>query len=142
MSDSADILISEYNRNPVGFYKLDEFTVSRHEWNFICWDDLTVYLKIDWNIILDFSFDWNPWQVSIASCSLLSEMIKWKSIDEVMQWSYDTFSAQWLDVLPRRRRAVIIWLLAARNAIHEYRNDLKDWSDEILIEEFDDLLDD
>lgn len=142
MVESADILISEYNKNPVNFFKMDAYTVCRHEWNFICGDDLTVYLKIENDVITNFSFDWNPWQVSMASCSLLSEMIEWKSIDEVMQWSYDTFSAQWLDVLPRRRRAVIIWLLWVRNAIHEYRKDMKEWTNEILVEEFEDLLDD
>lgn len=142
MSEIADTLIAEYNKNPVNNFEMNDCTISRHEWNFICWDDLTVYLKIDWNVIKDFSFAWNPGQVSTASCSLLAEMIVWKNIDEVMERSYDTFVAQWLDVLPRRRRAVVIWLLWVRNAIHEYRKDKKSDSDEILVEEFEDLLDD
>lgn len=142
MSEIADTLIAEYNKNPVHNYEMSDCTVSHHEWNFICWDDLTVYLKIDWNKILDFSFAGNPGQVSMASCSLLAEMIVWKTVDEVMEWSYDTFVNQWLDVLPRRRRAVVIWLLWVRNCIHERRKDVKEWTDEILVEEFEDLLDD
>lgn len=138
----ADSIITEYNKNPVNNYDMQDYTVMHHEWNFICWDDIVIYLKIDGNIIQEFSFSWNPGQVSMASCSLLAEMIEWKTIDEVMERWYDTFAAQWLDVLPRRRRAVVIWLLWVRNAIHEYRQDKKSNSDEILVEEFEDLLDD
>ena len=69
-------------------------------------------------------------------------MIQWKTIDEVMTRSYNTFVEQWLEVLPRRRRAVVIGLLATRNAIHEWRKDKKPDSDEILVEEFEDILED
>ena len=142
MSELADALIAEYNKNPVGFYEMENYTVSHHEWNFICWDDITVYLKIKDNIIEDFSFAWNPWQVTTASCSLLCEMIKWKSIDEVMTRWYDTFVNEWLTVLPRRRRAVVIGLLWVRNAIHSRRKDKNPNTNEILVEEFEDILDD
>jgi len=142
MSEIADSLIAEYNKNPVNNYIMEDCTISHHEWNFICWDDITVYLKIDNNTIKKFSFSWNPWQVTIASCSLLAEIIEWKNIDDVMTWWYETFASQWLDVLPRRRRAVVIGLLWVRNAIHERRKDTKKDSSEILVEEFEDILDD
>jgi len=142
MSEISDSIITEYNKNPVNFYEMKDFSVSRHEWNFICWDDITVYLKIKDNIIEKFSFSWSPGQVSTASCSLLAEMIEGKSIDEVMTRWYETFVDQWLEVLPRRRRAVVIWLLWVRNAIHQRREDKKVDSDEILVEEFEDILED
>ena len=142
MSEIADTLITEYNKNPVNFYKMNDFSISHHEWNFICWDDITVYLKIKNNTIQEFSYSWNPGQVSIASCSLLAEMIEWKDINEVMTRWYDTFVQQWLEVLPRRRRAVVIGLLWVRNAIHERRKDKKPDSDEILVEDFEDILED
>ena len=142
MSEISDSIITEYNKSPVNFYEMKDFDVSYHEWNFICWDDITVYLKIKDNTITEFSFAWNPWQVSTASCSLLAEMIQWKTIDEIMTRSYDTFVEQWLEVLPRRRRAVVIGLLWVRNAIHQRRKDKKPNSDEILVEEFEDILED
>ncbi len=142
MSEISDSIITEYNKNPVNFYEMKDFSVSRHEWNFICWDDITVYLKIKDNIIEKFSFSWSPGQVSTASCSLLAEMIEGKSIDEVMTRWYDTFVEQGLEVLPRRRRAVVIGLLWVRNAIHQRRKDKKSDSDEILVEEFEDILED
>jgi len=142
MSEISDSIITEYNKNPVNFYEMKDSNISYHEWNFICWDDITVYLKFRGDIIEKFSFSWNPWQVSTASCSLLAEMIEWKTIDEVMTRWYDTFVEQWLEVLPRRRRAVVIGLLWVRNAIHQRRRDKKSDSNEILVEEFEDILDD
>ena len=142
MSEISDSLITEYNKNPVHFYEMKDFDISFHEWNFICWDDITVYLKIKDNTIYEYSFSWNPGQVSTASCSLLAEMIEWKTIDEVMTRTYETFVNQWLEVLPRRSRAVVIGLLLVRNAIHQRRKDKKPNSDEILVEEFEDILED
>ena len=140
MSEISDSIISEYNKNPVHFYEMKDFDVSRHEWNFICGDDITVYLKFDGDVVKEFSFSWNPGQVTTASCSLLAEMIEWKNIDEVMSRWYETFVQEWLEVLPRRRRAVVIGLLWVRNAIHEWRKDKKSDSDEIIVEEFEDIL--
>ncbi|MDR2190157.1 MAG: iron-sulfur cluster assembly scaffold protein [Candidatus Peribacteria bacterium] len=117
----VDTLIAEYNRNPVHNYAMENFTVSRHEGNFICGDDITVYLKIEDGNIIDRSFDGNTASVTTAAASLLAELIVGKTIDEVLQRSYDTIAAAGLDVLPRRRRAAIIALLATRNAIHEMR---------------------
>jgi len=142
MSEISDSIITEYNKNPVHFYEMENFDASHHEWNFICWDDITVYLKIKNDTIQEFSFSWNPGQVSTASCSLLAEMIEWKTIDEVMTRWYETFVNQGLEVLPRRRRAVVIGLLWTRNAIHERRKDKKPNSNEILVEEFEDILED
>ena len=142
MSEISDSIITEYNKNPVNFYEMKDFDISFHEWNFICWDDIAVYLKIKDDTIQEFSFSWNPWQVTTASCSLLAEMIQGKTIDEVMTRSYDTFVNQWLEVLPRRRRAVVIGLLWVRNAIHQRRKDIKPDSNEILVEEFEDILED
>ena len=142
MTEISDSIITEYNKNPVHFYEMIDFDTSYHEWNFICWDDITIYLKINNDTITEFSFSWNPGQVSTASCSLLAEMIEWKKIEEVMSRWYETFKEQWLDVLPRRKRAVVIGLLWVRNAIHQRRKDKKPDSDEILIEEFEDILED
>jgi nitrogen fixation NifU-like protein len=105
---------------------MEECSVSRHEGNFICGDDITVYLKIVDDVIIDWSFDGNTASVTTAAASLLAELIVGKSLNEVMEWGYDTIAVNGLDVLPRRRRAAVIALLATRNAIHHWREDKKD----------------
>ncbi len=128
-------MISEYNKNPVHNLVMEDFSVTRHEGNFICGDDIDVYLKIADNHIVDWSFAGNTGAVTTAAASLLAELIIGKSLDEVMERGYDTIAAAGLDVLPRRRRAAIIALLATRNAIRAFRGEDK-------VEEFEDLLDD
>ncbi|GHW03027.1 hypothetical protein AGMMS50249_8130 [candidate division SR1 bacterium] len=139
---SVDLMITEYNRNPVHNYVMDDFTVSRHEGNFICGDDIDVYLRIEDGIIREWSFAGNTGSVTTAAASLLAEMITDKTLDEVMEWGYDTIAGAGLNVLPRRRRAAVIALLATRNAIHSFRGDQNTDGTQILIEEFEDLLDD
>ena len=139
---TVELLIAEYNKHPVNNFKMENCTISRHEGNFICGDDITVYLKIDKEIISDFSFDGNCSTITTAAASLLAELIVGKSISEVMEWGYDTIAAHGLDVSPRRRRAAVISLLAVKNAIYIYQQVLDPVSGEIKMEEFEDLLDD
>ncbi|MDD2537570.1 MAG: iron-sulfur cluster assembly scaffold protein [Candidatus Absconditabacteria bacterium] len=138
----VDVLIAEYNAHPVHNFAMEDATVFRHEGNFICGDDITVYLRIEDETIQNFSFDGNTASITTAGASLLAELIIGKSLDEVMERGYDTLSAQGLNVLPRRRRAAVIALLATRNAIHLYRKDTLPGTEDIIVEEFEDLLDD
>ena len=130
----TEILVKEYSKNPLCNYEMQDVDVSRHEGNFICWDDVTVYLKIQDDKVVEFSYDGNPSTVSLAAASFLSEFIVWVPLDEILTWNYETFVEKGFEVSPRRKRAAIIALLGARNAIHKYRNDG-------IEEDFDELLD-
>ncbi|MCR5411693.1 MAG: iron-sulfur cluster assembly scaffold protein [Patescibacteria group bacterium] len=140
--EGTDILIEEYNKHPVNNFAMEDATITRHEGNFICGDDITVYLKINGDTIEKFSFDGNPSNITMAASSLLAELIEGQKIDDVMERSYDTMAANGFDVLPKRRRAAVIALLAVRNAIHELRHETKEGTDQVIVEEFEDLLDD
>jgi len=133
MSAEQELLIKEYSKNPLCNYKMDNCTVSFHEWNFICWDDISVYLLIENDIVRKYSFDGNCSNITIAAASFLSEFIIWENINNVLNRNYVFFIEKWFDVSKKRRRAMVIWLMAVRNAIHEY---LKDWKRD----NFDDLL--
>ena len=114
---------------------MEDYSVKQQEWNFICGDDISVYLRIEDNKIVEYSFDGNSSSITIASASFLSEFIIWKDLAEVLTWSYNNMLAWWFEVSPRRKRAAVIAILAVRNAIHNY---LKDWIEDT----FDDVLDD
>ncbi len=130
----TEMLVKEYSKNPLCNYEMQDADVSRHEGNFICGDDITVYLKIQDDKISAFSYDGNPSTVSLAAASFLSEFLIGASLDEILTRNYETFVEQGFEVSPRRRRAAIIALLGVRNAIHKYRNDG-------IEEDFDELLD-
>lgn len=137
----VDILIEEYTKHPVNNFEMENATISRHEGNFICGDDITVYLKIHENIIEMMSFSWNPSNITLAASSLLAELIEKQTIDEVMTWNYETMIQNGFEVSPKRKRAAVIALLAVKNAIHSRRGD-KNEKGEIIEDDFEDLLDD
>ena len=134
MSEESELLIKEYSKNPLCNYEMKDPDVFRHEGNFICWDDITVYLKIKDNKITEFSYDGNPSNITLASSSFLSEFIIWADLDEVLTWDYNTFLEKWFEVSPRRKRAAVIALLGVKNAIYKYR-----WEDKE--DDFEDLID-
>jgi len=113
---------------------MEDHTVSFHEWNFICGDEITVYLKIaDWKIS-EYSYAWNTSTITSAAASFLSEFIVGASLDEILTWNYETMLSKWFEVSNRRKRAAVIAILASRNAIHQYLWDGKE-------DVFDDLID-
>lgn len=133
-SEEKNMILQEYSKNPVKNYEMDNYTVKYHEWNFICGDDINVYLVIEDGKIKDYSYDGNLSNVSMASAGFLSEFIIWMSFDEIFALDYDFLLDKWLIVSNKRKRAAVLPILAFRNAIHQY---LSDWK----VDDFDDLLD-
>lgn len=127
-------LITAYYNNPVHKYTMKDATVFRHEGNSICGDDITVYLKIYEDTkttqytnsslqatIADRSYDGNTSMITTAASSFFSELVISKTLQEVLQMSYEnTLLPEGFEVTPRRKRAGGIAILATRNAIHEY----------------------
>lgn len=128
-----EMIIKEYAKNPLCNYEMSDADVSRHEGNFICGDDITVYLKIQDGKISVFSYDGNPSTVSLAAASFLSEFIVGEELDTVLSWNYATFEEKGFEVSPRRKRAAMIALLGVKNAIYAYRGEERE-------DDFDDLL--
>ncbi len=129
-----NMIIQEYSKNPVYNVELKDFTIQYHEWNFICGDDVTVFLKIDWNKIVDYGYTGNLSTVSLASAGFLSEFLFDVTLDDILTWNYEFLSGKWFDVSTKRKRASVLPILALRNAIHQY---LSDWK----TDDFDDLID-
>lgn len=130
-------LIQDYSSNPVNNYEMKDFDISYQEWNPVCGDWINVFLKIENNKIKEFSFTWDTSMITTTAVSLLAEEIQWIDLQEILAWDLDFMREElWMQVSSRRNRAVLLWLLATRNAIHKYINDWK-------IDDFDDLwLDD
>ena len=129
-----NMILQEYSKNPVYNNELKDFTIQYHEWNFICWDDITVFLKIDWDKIVDYWYTWNLSTVSLASAGFLSEFLFDVTLNDILVWNYEFLSERWFEVSTKRKRASVLPILALRNAIHQY---LSDWK----TDDFDDLID-
>ncbi len=133
MNEETNLIIQEYSKNPLKNLAMKDYTVKQHEGNFICWDDITVYLKIENNTIIDYSFDGNCSNITTAAASFLSELIIEKPIQEVSKRNYNTIAEQGFKVSAKRKRSAVIAILATRNAIHKHlQNNKKDSFDDLI----------
>ena len=135
MSEEQSLIIQEYAKNPLQNFAMKDYTVKQHEGNFICWDDIVVYIVIKKNKIEEYSFDGNCSNITTAAASFLSEFIIGTPIKDIVHRTYQTMVDHGFEVSPRRKRAAVIAILATRNAIHQYLKDGKN-------DTFDDLIED
>ena len=135
MNEEHNLMIQEYAKNPLQNFAMKDYTVKQHEGNFICWDDIVVYLVIKDNKIAEYSFDGNCSNITTAAASFLSEFIIGTSYEDILHRTYQTMVDRGFEVSPRRRRAAVIAILATRNAIHTHIKDGKN-------DTFDDLIED
>jgi len=135
MNEEQNLMIQEYAKNPLQNFAMKEYTIKQHEGNFICGDDIVVYIVIKDDKIAEYSFDGNCSNITTAAASFLSEFIIGTPIDEVLQRNYQTMIDHGFEVSPRRKRAGVIAILATRNAIHNYKKDSKN-------DVFDDIIED
>ena len=86
MFDIQDLyqeVIVDHNRSPRNFHRMEDATRKAEGFNPLCGDRLTVYMKIEDNIVKDVSFEASGCAISVASASLMTQQIKGKSEQEV-----------------------------------------------------------
>ena len=116
-------LIKAYSSEPINNHVMDNFTVCETQDNSVCWDTLTIYLKIDKEgIITDYSHHGKPQMFTLAAASMLAEVIIWEHIETVLRRGGEYMKNDlWLAVSPRRQRSTVTALLAVHHAIMKYQ---------------------
>lgn len=79
-----DIIMDHY-RYPRGQKKLDRADMSGEGNNPLCGDEIEVRLKLDGDTVQDLSVGCRGCAISVASGSMLYEIVRGKSLDEVRQ---------------------------------------------------------
>jgi len=83
---NADIyheMIIDYSRNPINYGKIENHDVTFHDSNPLCGDSIDIDMKIDDNTVSDIKFHGKGCAICMACSSVLTEIAKGKSIDEV-----------------------------------------------------------
>jgi len=83
-SDLQDLyqeVILDHNKRPRNFHAMDD-AHKAEGYNPLCGDRVTVYLAIDGDKIADVSFEGRGCAISTASSSLMTEVLKGKTLDE------------------------------------------------------------
>ena len=85
MSDLSDLyqeVILDHNRRPRNFRAIEAATRTQEGFNPLCGDRLTLYVRLDGNIIRDVAFQGSGCAISKASASLMTEALKGKTVEE------------------------------------------------------------
>lgn len=85
MSDLTDLyqeVILDHNRRPHNFRTIDAPSRTQEGYNPLCGDRLTLYVKLEGNVISDVSFQGTGCAISKASASLMTDALKGKTVDE------------------------------------------------------------
>ncbi|HGF1462369.1 TPA: Fe-S cluster assembly sulfur transfer protein SufU [Legionella pneumophila] len=75
-------IIIDHNRNSRNHHAMEDATTEAKGFNPLCGDKLTVYLKLQGDLIRDVSFIGCGCAISQASASLMTDALKGKSIKE------------------------------------------------------------
>jgi nitrogen fixation NifU-like protein len=82
LRDLYQEVIFDHNRNPRNFRVIDNADRKVEGFNPLCGDRLTLYLSLDGDKITDASFQGSGCAISTASVSLMTEIIKGKTVAE------------------------------------------------------------
>ncbi len=88
MSDLRDLyqeVILDHNRSPHNFREMPSPTAHADGHNPLCGDTLTVYLDIEDGTVKDVSFVGSGCAISKASASLMTDVVKGKTLEEVRE---------------------------------------------------------
>lgn len=71
---------AKYRRN---YYKLDDALIKLHYKNPTCGDIMTLYLNVENDLITQAAFEGEGCSISMASCSMMTELVKGKRLEDV-----------------------------------------------------------
>ena len=86
MNSGTDIyheMIVDYSRNPINYGKIENHDVTFHDSNPLCGDSIDIDMKIDDNKVTDIKFHGKGCAICMACTSVLTEITKGKSLDDV-----------------------------------------------------------
>lgn len=83
LSELYQEVILDHSKNPRNFKALPEANRKAEGYNPLCGDKVTVYLKLENEIVQDISFEGIGCAISTAAASLMTQTLKGKNVMEV-----------------------------------------------------------
>lgn len=85
MSDLRELyqeVILDHSKHPKNYHKMEDATHKAEGFNPLCGDHFYLYLKVEDGVIKDISFEGAGCAISKASASIMTSMVKGKTIEE------------------------------------------------------------
>lgn len=122
---NADIyheMIVDYSRNPINYGEIENHDVTFHDSNPLCGDSIDIDMKIDDNKVTDIKFHGKGCAICMACSSVLTEITKGKSIDDVRKIEKnDVLSELGLEHLQAVRiKCALLSLKVLKSALYTY----------------------
>ena len=118
----AEEIISHYE-HPHNKGVMKNPSISVHEHNPLCGDDLTIYLEIEKGSVKDVKFGGNGCAISMASASMLTDEIKGKRLDEIEKMGLkDIVEMLGIDPGPARLKCATLSLKTVKEASFMYQH--------------------
>jgi nitrogen fixation NifU-like protein len=84
LQDLYQEMILDHSRHPHNFRRMKDADRTMEGFNPLCGDDLTLYLRLEGDRITDVSFHGRGCALSMASASMLTDMVRGRSIREAI----------------------------------------------------------
>ena len=125
MSGGTDIyheMIVDYSRNPINYGEIENHDVTFHDSNPLCGDSIDIDMKIDDNKVTDIKFHGKGCAICMACTSVLTEITKGKSLDDVRKIEKnDVLSELGLEHLQAVRiKCALLSLKVLKSALYTY----------------------
>lgn len=79
-------VILDHNKDPKNFGKMEQFNRDSEGYNPLCGDKIHIYLNIVDGVINDISFEGSGCAISKASASVMTTVLKGKTLEEAQQF--------------------------------------------------------
>ena len=124
-------MIIDYSRNPLNFGSIDGCDVTHHDSNPLCGDSLDMDLKFDDGKVIDVKFRGSGCAICMACTSVLTELVKGKSITDVRNiQKADILSELGLEHLQAVRiKCALLSLKILKFALYKYLAKTQDYED-------------
>jgi nitrogen fixation NifU-like protein len=120
-SDIYKDIILDYYRNPRNFGDLPNPDVRAKDSNPLCGDIIEMQLKINDGRVEDVRFKGKGCAISQASASMLTEVMKGKTLDEIKAMSKtDVLNLLGIDPGPTRIKCALLGLKVAKLGVYGY----------------------
>lgn len=118
----AEEIIAHYER-PHNKGEIKNPSISFHENNPLCGDDITMYLKIEKNKVEDVKFGGSGCAISMASASMLTDFVKGKTLAEIEKMGIPTIvELLGIDPGPARLKCATLSLKTLKGAVFLYEH--------------------
>lgn len=117
--------ILELYKNPKNFGEIADAEIKKTDYNPSCGDMISIFVKLDEEIIKDVKFKGHGCAISTASASILTEYIKGKKIEKIIELGQkEIFTLIGIDLSknPSRVKCAMLALTILKTGIKNFKN--------------------